>query len=256
MPTENQKPDNFDIDELLALTPDDEAGPDATDDAGADTLTIAEAPTAVDKKKGTPRAPRARTSVPASVETIAPSGETDIQRQIRLAKEELAQPLPSFATAELTPEEQELKELQDALAKRNAVIADQSPTQFDASTGTGEKILFHMLDDGFIFNGQVTYRGQEFEVEVGSQAYKQTLDRTGRSWLDLIDDIDAQFDRWGMARFGPGPWRGRRKATVKDIPSDLKTEAERTQWLLDMQKAEQAEVARGRRAPVFASATN
>lgn len=70
----------------------------------------------------------------------------------------------------------------------------------------GEKILIHVREDGFTANGRVWYRGQELEFEVGSEPYKDTLDRSGRSWLEL--DENSQYKQYGRVMFGFGPWPG------------------------------------------------
>lgn len=107
---------------------------------------------------------------------------------------------------------EEIKAIEDEEARANnqaLSLSEKAPTQFDNSRkgGTGEKILFHVLKDGFTAFGDVWYRGQEIEVEVGTAAYKRTLDKHGNSWLDLVDDEHAQYDRWRERRIAPGEFR-------------------------------------------------
>lgn len=132
--------------------------------------------------------------------------------RIRELKAALAAPLPKFdevPTTGLTPKQREIQELEDQLAKRNATIAEMAPVQYATPTGSGETILVHVVQDGFIALGEVWFRGQEMEFEVGSQAYLQTFDLTGKSWLDLAGDLQAQYKRWGKQYLGVGPFIGR-----------------------------------------------
>ena len=47
------------------------------------------------------------------------------------------------------------------------------------------------------------------DFEINGLAHNQTKNRHGWSFLDLLDDIDGQFDRWGEQYIARGPWRGR-----------------------------------------------
>lgn len=157
-------------------------------------------------------------------------------------------PLPED---QLTPAQREIRHLEDELAKRLAKEAEEAETEYVSPAEGKETLLIHIVNDGLTINGQMTYRGQEFEFEVGGMAWNQTVDRTGFSYLSLVDDIDAQYERWGEQKFARGPWRGRRGVTEKDIPRSLNTEQERQQWLEDARAAQDAERRRGRAAPVF-----
>jgi hypothetical protein len=75
-----------------------------------------------------------------------------------------------------------------------------------AAAADGSTILIHILEDGFTAAGQVWYRGQEIEYIVGEQAFEDTKDRHGRSWL-ACDDA-TQMQRWGRVMFRRGPWPG------------------------------------------------
>lgn len=106
----------------------------------------------------------------------------------------------------------ELKALEDKVVRANTqklIAAEKGPDRFDNSRkgGTGEIILFHVLIDGVNAFGNVWHRGQELEVEVGTAAYKRTLDKHGNSWLDIVGDEHAQYARWGERKFGPGEFR-------------------------------------------------
>jgi hypothetical protein len=115
----------------------------------------------------------------------------------------------------------ELKALEDKVVRANTqklVAAERSEPRFDNSRkgGTGEKILFHVVKDGFVAFGDVWYRGQEIEIEVGTAAYKRTFDKNGFTWLSIIDDEDAQYEKWGERRIAPGEFRPRRNEIFDD----------------------------------------
>jgi len=131
------------------------------------------------------------------------------EARIRELEAMLSAPMPSFDVVEepveLTAAQLRIKELEDKMAKRNAIIAENSPTQY-AKAGDGEKFVIHFVYDGFVAFGENWYRGQELEFEIGGDAFKRTQDRTGKSWLDLANDPNAQIRRWGKHYFSPGPF--------------------------------------------------
>lgn len=175
--------------------------------------------------------------------------ESAEQRRIRELEAELSKPMPEKKAARPTPESQlspdqrRIRELEDQLARRQTVIAENAETEY-ATKGTGETILFHCVEDGLIFQGQVWQKGQECEFEVGSEAYQQTFDRNGKTWLDLVDDEDGQYRRWGKRYLRPGPYRGKKwTADVSGITNvdDLRA----------IQEQVEAERRRGRAAPIM-----
>ena len=44
------------------------------------------------------------------------------------------------------------------------------------------------------------------ELTITPELREASIDRLGRSWLDLVHDPEAQIARWGEVRFAPGPW--------------------------------------------------
>lgn len=125
--------------------------------------------------------------------------------------EQRADPEPLAVPAEpvLTAEQREIKNLRDQLAKMSGK-KDVLPTVDELSRpGDDGNILIHFLEDGFSALGKVWYRGQELEFEVGSQAYKDTFNRNGVSWLDFRHDEFGQVDRFGKIMFRSGPWPGK-----------------------------------------------
>lgn len=107
---------------------------------------------------------------------------------------------------ELTPEQRRIRELEDLLARERG---RKEPDEELERPGDGETIVIHFLEDGATAAGRVWVRGQELEFDPNGQAYADTVDRTGRSWLDLRFDEGAQMERWGKVMFRNGPWPGK-----------------------------------------------
>lgn len=122
--------------------------------------------------------------------------------ELKASKAEAPQrPVPE---SELTPEQREVRRLQDELAR---VRGQKIDTDFTEIMEEGEVLTIHILEDGFTRLGRVWYRGEE--IVFGPQAYENTKDRNGVSWLNMDDD--AQIDKWGHVKFRKGPWPGKRQ---------------------------------------------
>jgi hypothetical protein len=168
-----------------------------------------------DRGKRSPRTPAAG---PAGVETaMAGSAVDDQERDEAPPEEEPTQVLPDLVSplpeapepVEETPEQREIKQLRDQLAKL-AGKRDVTPEVEELSQpGDSGNIVIHFLEDGFSALGRVFYRGEELEFEPGSQAYKDTCDKNGYSWLAFRHKEFDQVDRWGKIMFRNGPWPGR-----------------------------------------------
>jgi hypothetical protein len=110
---------------------------------------------------------------------------------------------------QLTPEQLEIKRLRDQLAKQEGRKDAPVVAQELANPGDEKNIVIHIREDGVTMLGKVWYRGDELEFEPGSQAYKDTFDRSGFSWLDLRDDEFGQMAKFGKVLFRSGPWPGK-----------------------------------------------
>lgn len=119
-------------------------------------------------------------------------------------------PAPPPPTEEPTPDQLRIKELEHRLALAEGRTDAEPGTVPIQDPGATENIVIHFVEDGFTALGHVWYRGQVIEFEPGSQAYEDTRDRNGKSWLDLRDDDEGQYDHWDKIMFRSGPWRGRR----------------------------------------------
>jgi len=208
-----EEPDNFD--DLLAESVDD-LDVVIPDPAPADEIPEAEepVPAPVEKPKRT-RAPR------------APKEPVMTAEQQRIADLEAA--LLALDTeeevTELTPDQIRIAELEAKLAERvQAKTSGDAPVVYRDSAGDGEKILFHFLESGISALGQVWEKGQEVEIVVGSPEYKRTLNRNGESWIDLLDDEDGQWNRWGrlMIRRGPYRWRAGEEFDLEVAKADAR----------------------------------
>lgn len=72
---------------------------------------------------------------------------------------------------------------------------------------TPESVLIHFVEDGMTVFGQVWYRGQEIQVDVGSERWE-----TAQKWI-LLDDA-GQMALYKKVFFRPGPWPGVRTYTA------------------------------------------
>lgn len=122
------------------------------------------------------------------------------------------------APDELTPEQQMIEQLKEQLAQQQALLArlsgtaspvDAAPPVHAAFANDEQVIRIHFLEDGFTALSKIFYRGDELEFDRDSQAYKDTLDKNGKSWLDYRLDEFGQVDRWGRIMFRNGPWPGK-----------------------------------------------
>jgi hypothetical protein len=122
------------------------------------------------------------------------------------------------------------------------VYVDQ-PAYDVVDAGT-EVITIHVVEDGFTCQGEVFYRGQEIVFPIGGRAIEQTKDRNGKSWLDMRNDDDAQYERYGKVYFREGNWPYKpwEKLRLADLPADAKP--------ADLERAIQAERKRRRLAPI------
>lgn len=117
-------------------------------------------------------------------------------------------PGPPVEEVALTPEQEEIKRLRDQLAQLSG-RKDVEP-EYEEIPTDGETIRIHFLEDGLTVNGRVMYRGEELEFVVGGQAYKDTFNRNGWSWLELRNSEFDQVERYGgKVMFRNGPWPGK-----------------------------------------------
>lgn len=129
--------------------------------------------------------------------------------------------------ATLTDDQRRIRDLEDQLARSQGKKDFEPGSEPLVNPGSEENILIHFLEDGFTALGQVWYRGEEIEFEPGSQAYKDTCDRNGKSWLDMRNDEMRQADRYGKIMFRSGPWPGKgytagRFSAMKTLSGDGK----------------------------------
>jgi len=115
-------------------------------------------------------------------------------------------PAPRVPETQLTPDQRRIRDLEDRLAKE---MGRKDPEiEFEPPVEGTENIRIHFVSNGFTALGQVWYVGQELEFTPGSQAYQDTCDRYGRSWLELRDDPAGQEAKYGAVKFRSGAWPG------------------------------------------------
>jgi hypothetical protein len=81
-------------------------------------------------------------------------------------------------------------------------LAGRPEATQESKLAPGDRI--HLLTDGLAVAGEPRRRGDE--VVLDQDTIDAAVDRTGASWLDLVDDADAQTEKWGKAMFGRGEW--------------------------------------------------
>lgn len=139
--------------------------------------------------------------------------KTPDQLRIEELEAELAKPIETVTESlqdkpEKTPEQIRIEELEMKLAQRNAAVLENAPEQFETIEDGTDVIVFHVVQDGFTAFGRVWLRGQELRLT--PKHYEETKDRHGVSWVDtLLNDQNAQYDRWGTVYIAPGPFRAR-----------------------------------------------
>lgn len=98
---------------------------------------------------------------------------------------------------------------------------------------------YHFTADGVVAWGQVWYRGQEVHVDTTSDHYKATLDKDGKSWLDL--SVRDQIARWGEQKIAAGEWPGKALDEIEDdIMADPSLSADDKAFLADEVKKKTA----------------
>lgn len=122
---------------------------------------------------------------------------------------------------ELTPEQIQIRDLQDQLAKALGSKDPELENDVVANPGDEKNILIHFVRDGFCELGTVWYRGQELELEPNTPQYT-----AAKKWA-LLDSAE-QETIYGAQYYRQGSWRGK-------------------EW--EDEEAAKAEKSRGRAAP-------
>lgn len=136
----------------------------------------------------------------------------------------LAEPDPVYEEDDEDPviieQQARIKELEDQLARKVTTQIENAPDRYQPSSGEGDLLLIHFEEDGFTVFGQSWYRGQELEIVLNGPEHQRTMDREGKSWLDLVDDRHAQISRWGRVMFERGPFVPRPGERFKDAVAE------------------------------------
>ena len=110
-------------------------------------------------------------------------------------------------------------------------------------------ILLHFLEDGFNALGNVWYRGQELRIVKDGPEYNSTIDRNGNTWLDMLDDDQTQYRRFGKKMFARGPWPGKRWDEVSVSDFKLQQEGDREYYEAAVRRAQALEAKRAGSVP-------
>jgi hypothetical protein len=95
------------------------------------------------------------------------------------------------------------------------ISQDTTPDPLAAKHEDGEVITVHFLEDGFTLLNRVWYRGQELTVVVGSPEWNATVDRRGRSALDLSEEEQMLTREKVYFRRGPWPYQKPKTAATE-----------------------------------------
>lgn len=122
----------------------------------------------------------------------------DLEEQLRVLTEAQAR------SGIKTPEEKD-KDHRVALRETAAVLSAKE--QLEPVSEDDDVITIHVLDTGLTFADRVWSYGQTIQFKRGGLAYSDTVDRTGKSWLDDISP-EAQLQRFHKIIVGSGPYTG------------------------------------------------
>lgn len=190
-----------------------------------------------------PRTARPRTDDPQVVDVLADStavvpaamdpGFAPPSGSMNPVATVAARPVPE---AQLSPEQRRIRLLEDTLAKeRGRKDVEPAAEQLAADAAAGALVI-HFLETGLTALGKVWYRGEQRLFD--AQAYADTCDRNGNSWLDLADDEQTQIARYGKVMFRRGPWPGKKLTDATEYEA-LKGAAAPT--AAELEAAQQAE---------------
>lgn len=86
---------------------------------------------------------------------------------------------------------------------RIAELIDHRPEPAAAANVKPGEFI-HFRTDKIGFDGEQRLRGSEVQLTADSIA--ATVDRSGETFLDLVDDEDAQIEKFGFVAIGRGRW--------------------------------------------------
>lgn len=109
---------------------------------------------------------------------------------------------PEPGTEELTPEQLEIRELKDQLAKTLGAKDPELENDVVNNPGDEKNILIHFVRDGFCELGTVWYRGQELELEPNTPQYN-----AAKKWA-LLDPAEQEA-LFGAQFYRQGSWKGK-----------------------------------------------
>lgn len=144
-----------------------------------------------------------------------PSNKTPEETAVETVQEVPDDVVDADETSEIERLKAELAELKSLVLTNSAKTSNEGPADTSEIQEDTNKILIHFVRDGLTVLGKMKYRGQELELHRNGQAYKDTCDRNGWSFLELADDAVAQEERWGYEYFRSGPWTGKSFADIK-----------------------------------------
>lgn len=124
-----------------------------------------------------------------------------------------------------------------------AINAAKANTRGVRKPSVDTKVI-NFVKDGIILDRRQWFTGMELEYTPDSDVVKATKDRKGNSWLDIVDDEEAQLSRYGDVYMRPGPYRGKKFASMTAMEILALREAGHPLAPLDPADAEAADAKR------------
>jgi hypothetical protein len=118
-----------------------------------------------------------------------------------------------------TPEKSdEVKDREHQAALAEAAKADaEASVPIPVIGDENPDIVLHVLVDGFTVLSKVWYRGEEIRIVRGSDTWALTVDRYGKSWVDMTEADQIEHYKKVMFALGPWPFPRPQEAKESDI---------------------------------------
>lgn len=136
-----------------------------------------------------------------------PKGSTNKKKTP--AKAETTEASKTETVEETKVESEEAKAIEAATVPNNSADNAEATVVVNAdASAEGEPKDIYILSEAQIFNGHVYRRGQKITFRKGDKFYNSQTDRNGDNWLDVVDDPEAQYAKFGRLIVQPDRWAG------------------------------------------------
>lgn len=151
------------------------------------------------KPRGRPR--KVKEEVPAVVEETKESDTTFLDALVVGSEDIPPMPKPANIKVEVT----NITSVPETTVAPSVVEL----TEVDkVAASTSEPIDIYILKDSQIIDGNIYHRGQKITFVKGDKFYQSQTDRFGKNWLDIVDDVEAQYAYFGRQIVEAHKWSG------------------------------------------------